>query len=198
MRNLSNLYRLSNADDIDLGLAWYPTARVTVHAWAKHFDVSPLTVACVIAAVSPQCVWMRNLELAYDVLAERSLSPGFALHGFVAKARVLRQLTVQDVGEAMRTAFSGGFKVNAFARNLSGDNDVVTVDGPAAQAAVNAITRVRTDRLFIYNTIAYAYMDTAFAHGIVACDFQAILWHTWKRRYAPERKRDLLRRGKRR
>ena len=62
--NLKRLYRRSTAEDRYAGVQWYPSARRIVREWATHYHYHDSTVACVIAAISPQCPWERNLVIA--------------------------------------------------------------------------------------------------------------------------------------
>lgn len=192
-RNLRTLLARASATDIAQGKTWYPRARAIVHIYAERFAISPETVACVIAATSPQCEWKRNLQITYDVLAMRPLRKGFAMHGFVSRARRIREEQSTDVLATMRRYYPTGYKVQAFAQNLIGCDTAVTVDSHAAQAAVNDITRVRTDNPRIYNAIASAYVDVAGETTYAPAELQAILWHTWKALYPATVKRHILR-----
>ncbi len=85
-RNLTKLYREASASDIAQGLAWYPTARGIVADWSAHYGYSIQTIACVVAALSPQCEWKRNLIAADDILARRPVSVAGPLPANVRKA----------------------------------------------------------------------------------------------------------------
>src|SRR5206468_38808 len=89
----------------------------------------------------------------------------------------------------MRYAFPFGPKVNSFARNLSGDDTVVTVDTHAMQAALNDVKSTYTLKWGPYNIFARCYVDAAKRIGRAPAEFQAILWFTWKRLHPPASKR---------
>ena len=67
-RNLLKLYSARIEQDDSLGRAWYPNAHRIVRDWSDTYSQSIATVACVIAAISPQIDWERNLIVADDVL----------------------------------------------------------------------------------------------------------------------------------
>ncbi len=96
----------------------------------------------------------------------------------------------------MRETFPQGPKVNAFAQNLGGHLDAVTIDAHASQAAFNDVTFRKNLRWMPYSILADAYRDVARTVGLAPCDLQAILWVTWKRRYPRETKKALIRKGK--
>lgn len=191
VRNLLALYRRATPAEVEAGLLWYPDARRIVCDWAGTYRLHDRTVAQVIAAVSPQCEWPRNLVIADDILAGRPPSIGGALHVNIRKAERLRDnpsLTMLDV-------FPGGPKVCNFAVNLLGpDVTAVTIDGHAAQAAMNDATFTAGLPWRVYANFACAYHEAAHHVHADTADFQAIIWHVWKRLY-PRQVKNRLRKG---
>jgi hypothetical protein len=186
--NLVTLYnRSSNDYDIVQGEQWYPEARRIVQEWSATYGYHPETVACVIAAISPQCPWERNLIIADDILAHRVESIG-SIESNIRKAKRIRDF--ENVCFHMREVFPYGPKVNNFARNLSGDDTVVTVDTHAMQAALNDVKSTYTLKWAPYNVFARCYVDAAKRIGRAPAEFQAIIWHTWKRLNPPVSKRN--------
>ncbi len=149
------------------------------------------TVACVIAAISPQCEWTRNLVIADDLLAGREPSIGGALRSNLAKAKALRDETDTPNGTLdylsasarMARVFKSGPKVTNFAQNIAGDTQAVTVDTHAIQAAMSDPLVTICLKAASYQLFAQAYQAAARQVGIAPCDFQAIIWHSWKRQY---------------
>lgn len=175
--NLLSLYRQRVESDDTLGRAWYPTAHRIVLDWSDAYNQSIATVACVIAAISPQIDWERNLIAADDVLAGRAISVGGPLHLNVAKARKI----AKDRSGQITPYFPYGPKVASFACNLAGDWSVVTVDGHAAQAAMNDVMFSRGLSWTPYAVFAQVYLDVARRLSLEPATFQAIIWHVWKR-----------------
>lgn len=195
--NLVTLYnRSSNGYDIVQGEQWYPEARRIVNEWSATYGYHPETVACVIAAISPQCPWPRNLIIADDILARRYPSIG-ALKSNVLKAETIRDDNHSNGSDMypslearMRASFPTGPKVNSFAHNLAGLNHIVTVDTHAMQAALNDVKSTYTLKWGPYRVFAQCYVDAAKRIGRTPAEFQAIIWHTWKRLNPPASKRN--------
>lgn len=182
--NLCRLYKSATPADIAAGSAWYPSARRIIAEWSVSYGFTIPTTACVVAALSPQCDWARNLVIADDMLAGRPPSIG-ALRSNVDKAAAI----LRDCATSVDGYFKSAPKVNAFARNLAGCNETVTVDTHALQAALFDVKVTLGLKAAYYGVFSQAYQDAARACGLQPAEFQAIIWHTWKRRYPPERKR---------
>lgn len=193
-RYRANLRRaFARATDADKreGVAWYPTAQAGCDTWANGFSLDSRTIACVIAAISPQCDWTSNLRIAFEVLAGQALVTGGALRVNVEKARAI----LEDKAVTLDRYFKNGPKVTAFAANLSGDARAVTVDQHAVQAAMNNPTWSHGVKPNVYAIVADCYRTVADELGLRPCDFQAIIWCAWKRRYPAARKRAIKRKA---
>ena len=182
VRNLVTLYTHSSQHAHEQGSAWYPEARRIVREWSESYLLPVECVAMVVAAISPQCEWPRNLIIADDVLAGRAQSVGGALHRNVAKARTLRDRADNRL-DVMMSFFPHGPKVNSFAHNLAGFDNVVTVDTHAIQAAFDDVRVNVTLAWTPYRIIAESYAETARHVGIAPATLQATIWHAWKERY---------------
>jgi hypothetical protein len=188
--NLLECYERATAEDIAQGEVWYPSNVKGCKVWGKQFDVSPKTVACIIAALSPQANWNDNLRAALAVISgDLTTYRGGVLQRNVSIA----QQILRDRATSLDGYFKDGPKVTAFARNLQGDASAVTVDAHAAEAALDSAYAVRL-RSNVYPVFASVYRDASRIMGHRPCDFQAIVWHVWKREHPPEAKR-AVRRG---
>lgn len=189
--NLRRVYRQATPAERLIGADWYPSARRIVAEWSATYALSVETVASVIAAVSPQCPWERNLIIADDILAQRPPSIG-AIRLNVAKAQRLRDWpTPERLAERMAAVFPTGPKVTCFAANLAGDDRLVTVDTHASQAAIGDPTISLGLRPKPYTIIASAYEVAARKEHIPPAAFQAIVWVTWKRLFPGAKKRSI-------
>lgn len=188
-RNLRRLYARATDADRREGLAWYPTAVAACQTWSQGLSVPAETIACVIAAISPQCDWSSNLRIAFELLSGQTLVTGGALRANVDKARRI----LRDRHTSVYPVFKVAPKVASFAENLKGYAGAVTVDTHAVQAAMNAPTVFRSIHPGAYAIFAGLYADVATELGLRPCDFQAIIWCVWKRKYPRERKRALQR-----
>lgn len=187
--NLRVLYRKASPADIREGLAWYPTAVAGCLTWSRGFGVDARTIACIIAAISPQCDWTLNLRIAFELLSGQTLVSGGALRANVFKAR---QILV-DRAIQLTPYFVDGPKVRAFAANLSGDSAAVTIDAHAVQAALNEPLWRKSLHATQYRAIADTFTDIALEVHHRPCDFQAIIWCAWKRRHTTKDKQRMLR-----
>lgn len=187
--NLLTLYRTHALPaDIQQGSYWYPAAQHIVREWAKTYTVSTSTVACVIAALSPQLEWAHNLIIADDVLAGRNPSIGGVIQSNLAKARHI----LADQADSTFPYFSQGPKVASFAENLKGNMDFVTVDTHALQAALGDARATYSLPWRPYTVFAECYARAAQTVDLSPAMFQAIIWCVWKRLY-PRTKKILLR-----
>ncbi len=185
-RNLLHLYRHDTivADRVS-GSAWYPQAHRLMIEWSDTYSLPIATVACVTSALSPQLEWTRNLIIADDLLAGRPPSVGGVLQSNLAKARRI----LSDRATQTLPYFPHGPKVASFACNLAGDLSIVTVDTHAMQAALSDVEADYRLRWRPYACFAEAYRRAAHAVSLEPAEFQAIIWHTWKRLYPRVSKR---------
>ena len=70
----------------------------------------------------------------------------------------------------------GGPKTRAFARNISGDREAVTVDVWACRVA--GIDETKLSRVGVYEAVAQAYRDAASVKGVDPATMQATTWVT--------------------
>lgn len=180
--NLLAIYANASRKARTDGASWYPNARRIVREWSDTYSLPRACVASVVAAISPQCEWPRNLVIADDVLAERAQSVGGALHVNVSKARAIRARGADSL-DVMIELFPYGPKVNSFAHNLAGDDGVVTVDTHAIQAAFDDVRVTINPKWTPYRIIAECYAIAARKVGIPPATFQAIIWHAWKEKH---------------
>lgn len=180
VNNIATVFEQSFESEREDGRLWYPRAHKIVCDWAETFERSIANVACVVAALSPQCEWERNLIIADDILRGDQPSIGGAIHSFVRIAERVRD----DRAWGLRPYFKQGCKVQSFAANLAGNYDIVTVDTHACEIAVGSLDgRVRVDKWQTYGPVALAYVDAAHALDcdLKPAELQAITWLTWKR-----------------
>lgn len=181
--NLVRQYRQASPAALAAGRNWYPAARRIVAEWSQAYAIDVQTVANVIAALSPQVEWSRNLIMADDLLAGRPLSIGGAIRSNIAKAYRLL-----DSGSTMSAVFPSGPKVNCFAANLAGDDGLVTIDVHASQAALCDPCWYGPFSMAKYQVFARAYQAAALRCDETPATFQAVIWSAWKERYPRERK----------
>ena len=160
-------------EDRAAGMAWYRIA---------HLEACKLGTATrgagTIAALSPQCSWTRNLEMARDVYAGRT--PRYTTGRNAAKAMRC------DAGEHWSTVL-GGPKTRAFAEVIEDPTSAsaVVIDRHAFDVALGRVTDDATrtrylSRAGVYETFAQAYRDAAAELGVTPSEVQAVTWVAWR------------------
>lgn len=181
------------------GLQWYPRARKMVRQWARADGLSVSSVACIIAALSPQVSWPTNVIAARSLLDD--IYPTGPLRVNISKAQSILAAaryardskTRYDAHNDMLRLFPEGPKVNSFAYNLAGNDTFVTVDTHAIQAALNDARVTIGLRWLPYRVFAECYAQSAVDVGLSPATFQAIVWHYWKERYPAQTKKQIRR-----
>lgn len=161
-------YDRASDTQLEEGMQWYPGEGQWVIEVAYAHGYSVDTVAAVAAHLSPRIDWDRCKTLTQIFLS------GGGTYGLM-KANVARAQSAIDASEPLTTV--KGNKTKAFAANLLGDVDAVTVDVWAIRIALGST--VRGDEVKIaglYEAIADAYRDAALQRGITAPSMQAVTW----------------------
>ena len=144
------------------GCTWYDEANAYAEQLAATYRVS-LEVACaVISAFSPRTPWKRNKKLA-ALFLEGNPTPGL-------------QRNREAAEKATVMAFDAltGQKTNAFARNIYGDDSVVTLDVWMARAAGLDPDKKITPKK--YRELSRAVINLARRHKVSPPAMQAIIW----------------------
>lgn len=151
--------------DIEAGASWYEAAGSLAHSLAR--DVPVENVAAVIAALSPRTTWARNVAGAVALINE----------GPTAARRL--GCMGREVDRAARAKREGlgalnGPKTSAFARNILGDYEAVTVDVWALRVA--SLDEDALSRVGAYEAVVHAYRLAARRRGVAPATMQATTW----------------------
>lgn len=165
-------YRRADADQVARGAAWYDVA----HALALTLDPSNVTRAAgVIAALSPQMPWVRNVALARTAYAAGEAT------GAPFAALATRVLNGEDIADVFR-----GPKVRAFAATIAEPNGTtaVVIDRHALSVILGRCSddkdAGRLDRKGVYEACEAAYVAAARIIGVSATAVQATTWVVWR------------------
>lgn len=166
---LTRLYAQTTPSTRRAGAAWYWRASDTIAAMASESGLPTDVVADVVAVLSPQCPWARNVAGARLALALHAAGADWtdAKAATVYGANVRKAWRILD-GD--RSALRGP-KVEAFGANLRGDLSYVTVDVWATRAAIGRDLPGK-DRA----AIIAGYRIAARRAGVSPAEFQAIIW----------------------
>ena len=188
-------YYLANEPERLAGRVWYSQAHRAALALPGPFACGVITSAGVIAALSPNNKWERNLRDAQVLLDTFKTLGAYAASQVrvctfdtnKAKALAILKLqrpTVDDVVTVLH-----GLKISAFYRCILGDSQAVCVDGHAYSIWFGEhITTTKTPKISarLYAQIADDYRAAAqivstTSQSVTPSELQAITWLTHKR-----------------
>jgi len=181
-----------NATDLETinGAKWYPDANHAAAIMAERYNVTLQTAAGVIAALSPNNRWERNLTDANSMIRAHSAGGHSAAESIKVgtynanKAKALAILSGDDCLDTL-----GGLKVRAFYDCIIG-GDSVCIDGHAyAIWKGERIATTRTPKITpkIYDAIAADYrraavtINSILGANYLAAQVQSITWIVWRR-----------------
>jgi len=188
--NILAVFFTANPAELQHGARWYPDALAACETIAQSYSLPINTVAGVVAALSPNNKWQRNIIDAdnlcriytaggYDDAARCKVS---TFNGNKTKAlRILSGIAPLEV--------LGGLKVRAFYQCILG-LDSVCIDGHAfAIWKGERIPTTKTPKISpkLYDAIASDYRNAASTINAVlgasysAAQVQAITWTAWHR-----------------
>jgi hypothetical protein len=184
----------ANTFEIQEGEDWYARANLIARNIGRAYDIDWYAVAGVIAALSPNNRWDRN------VADTERLVKAYCASGFDAdavkvctfgnnKTKAIRILN----GESPRDVL-GGLKVQAFYGCIVGDNDVC-VDGHAYSIWIGErIPTTKTPKISpkLYHSIADDYrvatdqINAITGKQYLPSQVQAITWVVWRNHISGE------------
>lgn len=184
--NIVAMYNNADADQIAIGMAWYSDAQEQAHGIAIKHDMPVYIVVAVIAALSPNNKWSRNVLNADELIGAFIRGDGIdtvkvsTYHKMKQKAwSILADKPDYDTAKTMLN----GQKITSFFMDIMGEFNV-TIDGHARNIAYNERVGLTDDRTNIgireYRALQAAYEDAAKQIGIMPYQLQAITWTVWR------------------
>ena len=188
VRNILKVYRRAITDDIANGIEWYDRAKRYAETISKQTGVHVHTVIGVMAALSPNNKWERNVkdcERMCEAWVKGDDLDDFKVccyHAMKQKAwSILEDNLTTD--EEILTRLNGQ-KIRSFYSNIRG-LDEVTIDGHALNIALGKVQGLTTDKTHmgkkVYIEMQKHYVRAAKRVNIPPHVLQAITWTTWKR-----------------
>jgi hypothetical protein len=172
------------------GAEWYPAANHAAQIMAARYSVTLETVAGVIAALSPNNKWERNLTDADSMIRAYSMGGYDAADSIKVgtyNANKIKALAILSGDDCLQVL--GGLKVRAFYDCiLAGDS--VCVDGHAYAIWTGGyIPTTKTPKITpkLYEAISVDYRLAAATINCIlqseysAAQIQAITWVVWRR-----------------
>lgn len=187
--NISSVYRDADETQHAEGLVWYEDAQKAAYHIALKYDVPVYLVVAVIAALSPNNKWARNLVNADALIGAFIRGDGIdsvkvsTYHKMKAKAwDILAARPSYNDAKAMLK----GQKITSFFCDIMGEFNV-TIDGHARNIAYGERVGLTDDRTNIgvreYRALQAAYEAAAERLGLMPYQLQAITWRVWRDRH---------------
>ena len=185
--NIIAIHNLARPDEVKHGMTWYHQALCECRTIANKHDMPEHIVVGVVAALSPNNRWERNVTNADDLIAAfingdhiESVKVS-TYHTMKAKAwRILEEMP--DYAQAK--VILNGQKITCFFENIMGEN-TCTIDGHARNIAYAERIGLTDDKTNIgkkeYALLQDAYRQAANQCDIKAYEMQAITWVAWRR-----------------
>jgi hypothetical protein len=164
VRRIVRTFERATVADIEAGARWYDEAGDLAASLAAQHGHDVETVAAVIAALSPRTPWSRNVAGTVALLDDPDSPPTYLLGRNVSTA-----LGVIEDGRELT-----GPKTRAFAANIAGDREAVTVDVWACRVA--HLDEDALSRKGAYDAVAHAYRLAARRVGVDPATCQATTW----------------------
>lgn len=161
----------ASTSDVESGARWYDEAgSLAGTLTSRPYSAGILNLeqaASVIAALSPRTSWSRNVAGAVALIVSGPQA---------ARQSGCMTRNVETARRARTDGFAAlnGPKTNAFARNIAGDREAVTVDVWACRVA--NLDEDRLSRKGAYDAVAHAYRLAARRRGVDPATMQATTW----------------------
>jgi hypothetical protein len=181
-----------SASDLETisGAQWYETAQNAAATIAARYSVSADIAAGVIAALSPNNRWERNLRDADNLIGAHTLggySDALEIKTSTYNRNKIKALSILEGSAPLEVL--GGLKVRAFYSCITGGNEVC-IDGHAyAIWRGERISTSSTPKISakLYGSIVADYVKaTATINSVMGTNYrpyqvQAITWLAWRR-----------------
>jgi hypothetical protein len=189
VHNIMACYRAADSVQVNEGLLWYSDAKQAAHDIAVKHNVAVYIVVAVIAALSPNNKWSRNVVNADALIGAFIRGDGIdsvkvsTYHKMKQKAwDILAARPDYDGAKRMLK----GQKITSFFMDIMGEFNV-TIDGHARNIAYNERVGLTDDRTNIgvreYRAIQAAYEEAARRLRLMPYQLQAITWRVWRDRH---------------
>lgn len=188
VRNILKLYRQATQEDTINGVEWYARAEREAKVIAEACALPLRTVIGVMAALSPNNKWERNVKdtmtmcqawVACDCLSDFKVS---CYNTMKIKAWSILVDELDDDHDILTRL--NGQKIRSFYSNIRG-LDEVTIDGHALNIARGKREGLTSDKTNMgkreYRELQAAYVRAAKRVRVKPHVLQAITWTTWKR-----------------
>ena len=192
VENILSIYRMATPEEKRDGVVWYAQALAQCNRLAIDYEVPLSIVVGVVAALSPNNKWDRNIDNAHDMI--KAYINGNDIDTFKVSTYHAMKRKAWSILEAMPedddqiVSILNGQKIISFFQNIMG-YDTCTIDGHARNIAYAERVGL-TGSISIgkkeYATLQQEYVEAgkkARVNGraLKAFEMQAITWVAWRR-----------------
>ncbi len=189
IHNITSVYRDADETQHAEGLLWYSDAQKAAHDIAAKYGIAVYIVVAVIAALSPNNKWSRNVTNAATLID--AFLRGDGIDSVKVSTYNKMKAKAWDI-LAARPDYDGakrmlkGQKITSFFMDIMGEFNV-TIDGHARNIAYDERVGLTDDRTNIgvreYRALQAAYEEAARRVGLMPYQLQAITWRVWRDRH---------------
>lgn len=158
--------------DLEAGARWYGEDSTAILSGLMAAGAPTMAhAAAVVSHMSPRTTWARNVAGAYALVTggeDAALKLGCLSRNVTGAARAMAS------DDPLATI--NGPKTSAFARNLLGDREAVTVDVWAARVALGPDGEDSLNLIGVYDAVAHTYRLAARRAGVDPTTMQATTW----------------------
>jgi hypothetical protein len=192
VENILAIYKMATPEEKRDGIVWYADALRDCTRIALDTSVPLHIVVGVVASLSPNNKWERNIQNAKGLIHANVNGDGMdsvkvcTYHKMKEKAWSILEAMPDHDGVI---TILNGQKIISFYRNIMGD-DTCTIDGHARNIAYAERVGLTDDKTNIgvreYRTLQAEYVQAAKrtrvnGRALKAFELQAITWVTWRR-----------------
>lgn len=193
MQNIVNVFNMATPEEVEQGITWYAEAQCHAGRIAKEHDLPLHIVVGVIAALSPNNKWARNISNAEDLIfafMEGDTIESVSVSTYNKMKEKAWKILEEMPNDKEVLALLSGQKIMSFHRCIMGYKDACCIDGHARNIAYGERVPLSDNRTNIrsaeYERLAKMYAEAAefvSSTGRVyhAYEVQAITWVTWRR-----------------
>lgn len=183
--NIQYIYDLyAMATDEEKQTDWYADAYHFTNDLSEKYDISPVQIAHLISAISPQTKWEKNKE--YAILALQgweAVKNGWLERKDLDKIHKYGAMSNNGYAVLFGEDYSLGQKTASFAANILGNKQIVTVDSLAMSILFGFYEKAGSYKIY---GKAYTYAQALYIHcandlGISHAHLQAVVWVVCRR-----------------
>jgi hypothetical protein len=186
--NILEVFSQATPQEVAEGVAWYVVAKREAASLATTYGVALETSVGVIAGLSPQNKWARNLVDAKNFLAAHAQGKDLAHVKVctypIGKGKAIRILKEGLTDEKEITYVLSGPKMTEFFACIMGDEEECCIDGHAFSIWKGervVLSKTPTIGVKLRREIKADYAKAGRILGLPASAVQAVTWVTFRR-----------------